>query len=43
MTDWLAVAQTAVTEHRAAQKPGELAGLLELLAQVVPVDLSLSA
>lgn len=36
MTDWLAVAQAAVTEHKAAQKPGELAGLLEVLEQVAP-------
>ena len=34
--DWLAVAQAAVTEHGAAQKPGELAGLLDMLAQVKP-------
>lgn len=34
--DWLAVAQAAVTEHRAAQKPGELAVLLDMLAQVKP-------
>jgi predicted O-methyltransferase YrrM len=34
--DWLAVARSAVTEHGAAQKPGELAGLLEVLEQVRP-------
>lgn len=36
VTDWLAVAQAAVSEHRAAQKPGELAGLLDMLEQVKP-------
>ena len=35
-TDWLAVAQEAVAGHGAAQKPGELAGLLEMLEMIAP-------
>jgi predicted O-methyltransferase YrrM len=36
VTDWLTVASTAVRVHGAAQKPAELAGLLEVLAAVRP-------
>jgi predicted O-methyltransferase YrrM len=36
VTDWEAVARTAVTGHKAAQKPAELAGLLGLLEQIRP-------
>jgi predicted O-methyltransferase YrrM len=35
-TDWLAVAREAVTVHRAAQKPGELAALLAMLGEIGP-------
>ena len=36
MTDWYAVAREAVEKRKAAQKPAELAQLLDLLEQVEP-------
>jgi cephalosporin hydroxylase len=36
MADWLQVAKTAISEHGAIQKPGELAGLLEMVAEIKP-------
>ena len=36
MTDWEAVAREAVTVHRAAQKPAELAALLQALEEFAP-------